>query len=121
MNWQRIREMYVFEGLSTAAIAKHFGRSKRTINKALRSMGVELRTKTSRRICKIPGCGRECFKMRCHNGTAYVLSGGLCHEHQIETWRRKNVARRMKQMYSSPQEHKVREAELHKPIGFALE
>jgi len=97
--------MYVYEYKSTPAIARELGCNKGAIQRALRIMGVEMRTKTSTRICKIPGCGGDCFKFRDHNGRNYVLKGTLCEKHTREMWHFKNLARRFKAMYSKTQEH----------------
>ncbi len=92
MTLAEIRRLYVFDFKSTAEIARQAGRAKRTINSALRAMGVELRAKTSLRNCRL--CGQPTFKILVHNGTSRVLSGGLCRKHQIERWREKNRRRR---------------------------
>ncbi len=105
MNWALIRKMYIEDHLSTAVIARHLGKAKRTINLALHSMGVELRTKTSLRVCRIPGCGKECFKRLSRNQAGQIsLSGGLCYDHQRKRWQEKNLARRSKAVYSKPQD-----------------
>ncbi len=93
MNFAAVRNMYVFEFKSTNQIARELGVATLTINRALRAMGVELRTKTSLRFCRIPGCGRETFKRLCSNGKGVVLSGGLCREHTLAHWREKNRRR----------------------------
>jgi hypothetical protein len=124
MTWETrrlIRKMYVYEYKSIPAIAKELKCAKEGIRRALHLMDVELRTKTSTRICKIPGCGGDCFKFRDHNGRSYVLKGTLCEKHTREMWHFKNLARRFKAMYSKTQEHEVRETEIHKPAGFAFE
>jgi hypothetical protein len=110
MTWEtrrRIRDMYVYEFISIPRIAKMLGCAKETVRRALLLMNVETRKKTSLRICRIPGCGKECFKRLCKNGrnNGRVLSGGLCLEHSRERWREKNLARRRKAMYSKTQEH----------------
>ena len=101
--WSQIRQMYVFDGKGMPEISKELGIPKSNIRRRLVKMGVELRTKTSVRQCRI--CGKPVFKRTYHNGTSWVLSGTLCHEHTRDMWRHKNLARRFKAMYSKTQEH----------------
>jgi hypothetical protein len=95
--------MYVLEYKSTTEIAQITGKPRRTVNFILHKMGVELRSRTVRRICKIPGCGKECFKRVTSNGRERVLSGSMCREHDREYWRLRSLARRRKAMYSKTQ------------------
>lgn len=102
--------MYELEYKSTTEIAQILGKPRRTINFILHQMGVELRTRTNRRTCKVPGCNKECFKRVVSNGRRAVLSGSLCREHDREYWRLKSLARRRKAMYSKTQGHQQGEA-----------
>ncbi len=105
MNLSLIRRLYELEYKSTTEIAQILGKPRRTVNFILHQMGVELRSRTVRRTCKIPGCGKECFKRVVSNGKLAVLSGSMCREHDREYWRLKSLARRRKAMYSKTQEH----------------
>ncbi len=93
-NWFQVRQMYVFEGKGMPEISMLLGIPKSNIRRRLVKMGVELRTKTSIRSCRI--CGKPAFKRTYHNGTSWVLSGTLCYDHTREMWRHKNLARRFK-------------------------
>jgi hypothetical protein len=105
MNLALIRRMYELEYKSTTEIAQILSKPRRTVNFILHQMGVELRTRTVRRTCKVPGCSKECFKRITHNGRQSVLSGSMCREHDREYWRLKSLARRRKAMYSKTQDH----------------
>jgi hypothetical protein len=114
MTWAERRlivQKYVYENKSLSQVSTEMGYSKAHVHRTLKFMKVELRSRTLLRICRIPGCGKECFKRLCKNGrtNGRVLSGGLCHEHAIE-----NLARKFKAMYSKTQEHQQGEP---KPIN----
>jgi hypothetical protein len=120
MNLALIRSMYVLEYKSTTEIAEILGKPRRTINFILHQMGVELRSRTNRRTCKVQGCNKECFKRVVSNGKQVVLSGSMCREHDREYWRLKSLARRRKVMYSKTQVLKDEQREAPKPISDSM-
>lgn len=103
-----VKRLYVFEHMSTPAIAKKLGVNPEGVRYALRSSGVELRTHTSVRTC---WCGKPSFKLITKN----CLSGTLCVDHLKERWHKSYLAKKAKKLYTATQVLEG-EAELHKPI-----
>ena len=119
VNFDLLRRLYIDEYKSTTEIGKILGKCRRTVNYQLHCMGVELRSRTVRRICKIPWCGKECLKKPVSNGRMIVFSGSLCREHTAEYWRKRSLARRQKSVYSKTQGTESAERKPIKPIGSA--